>query len=155
MCAAGLLNLDETDRKILAELSRSGRSSYREIGEIVGLTRPAVRERILRMEEAGVIAGYRADIDTDALGRALHVMITFRFNPEGKYEKKPNDLLVPLLRGCSDVLRFWEIYGELDFLIEAAFSSKDSMHAFLDRLREYGFVRSHLIAMTENTGPLR
>ena len=155
MRAADLLKIDETDRKILAELSRRGRSSYREIGDAVGLTRPAVRERILRMEEAGVISGYSADIDTDALGRALHVMITFKFDPDRKYEKKPNDLLIPLLRGCGDVLRFWEIFGELDFLIEAAFSSKDTMHAFLDRLREYGFVRSHLIAMTENTGPLR
>ena len=150
-----MLKLDETDRKILAELSRRGRSTYKEIGDIVGMTRPAVRERILRMEESGVITGYRADVDTDALGRALHVMITFKFNPDRNYGKRPNDLLIPLLRECSDVLRFWEIYGELDFLIEAAFSSKDSMHAFLDRLREYGFVRSHLIAMTENTGPLR
>ena len=102
MRAADLLKIDETDRKILAALSRRGRSSYKEIGDAVGLTRPAVRERILRMEEAGVISGYSADIDTDALGRALHVMITFKFDPDRKYEKKPNDLLIPLLRGCAD-----------------------------------------------------
>ena len=63
--------------------------------------------------------------------------------------------MIPGLRACPDVLRFWEIYGELDFLIEAAFSSKDAMHAFLDELRDYGFVRSHLIAMTESAAPVR
>ena len=48
-------NLDATDWKILAELQRDARSSYKEIGEAVGMTRPAVRERILRMEESGVV----------------------------------------------------------------------------------------------------
>ena len=150
-----IYNLDSTDRKILIELARNGRSTYKEIGDLVGMTRPAVRERILRMEEAGVITGYKAEVDTDALGRALHVMINFKFNTDRKYEKKPNDVLIPVLRACPDVLRFWEIYGELDFLVEAAFSSKDAMHAFLDELRDYGFVRSHLIAMTESAAPVR
>lgn len=150
-----IYNLDSTDKKILIELARNGRSTYREIGDLVGMTRPAVRERILRMEEAGVITGYRAEVNSDALGRALHVMINFKFNTDRKYEKKPNDVLIPVLRACPDVLRFWEIYGELDFLIEAAFSSKDAMHAFLDELRDYGFVRSHLIAMAESAAPVR
>ena len=82
-------NLDATDWKILAELQRDARSSYKEIGEAVGMTRPAVRERMLRMEESGVVTGYRAEIDTDALGRALHVMISFKFNSDQKYDKNP------------------------------------------------------------------
>ena len=62
--AANKNNLDETDWNILRELQRDARSSYKEIGDAVGMTRPAVRERILRLEENGVIAGYRAEIDT-------------------------------------------------------------------------------------------
>lgn len=100
-------NLDATDWKILAELQRDARSSYKEIGEAVGMTRPAVRERMLRMEESGVVTGYRAEIDTDALGRALHVMISFKFNSDQKYDKKPNDILIPILRSSSDVIHFW------------------------------------------------
>ena len=53
-------NLDATDWKILAELQRDARSSYKEIGEAVGMTRPAVRERMLRMEESGVVT-FRED----------------------------------------------------------------------------------------------
>lgn len=140
--------LDITDWKILAELQRDARISYKEIGEAVGMTRPAVRERILRMEENGVITGYRAEINTDAVGKSLHVMVSFKFNSDKRYAKKPNDVLIPFLKSTPDVIHFWEIYGELDFLIEAAFCSKDMMHKFLDELRNYGFVRSHLIAMS-------
>ena len=138
--------LDSTDILILAELQRNSRISYKEIGDSVGLTRPAVRERVLRLEESGVIAGYGTEIDTDALGYSLHVMISFKFDPDLKFAEKPNDVLMPLLDCETSVLHYWEIYGELDFLIEAAFASKESMHAFLDKLRGYGFVRSHLIA---------
>ena len=140
--------IDETDRKILAEVQRDARITYKEIGDAVGMTRSAVRERVARLEEAGIISGYRAEIDTDALGRALHVMISFKFNLDKKFDKKPNDVLIPILNASPDVLRFWEIYGDLDFLIEAAFSGKEQMHKFLDDLREWGFVRSHLIAMS-------
>lgn len=110
------------------------------------MTRPAVRERIIRMEETGIISGYHAEINVDNLGKSVHVMISFKFNSETKYPKKPNDVLIPFLDSRSEVLRYWEIYGDLDFLIEAAFVTKESLHGFLDELRNYGFVRSHLIA---------
>lgn len=147
--------LDITDWKILAELQCNARITYKGIGEAVGMTRPAVRERIIRMEESGIIIGYKTEINTDALGRSLHVMISFKFNSDQKYANKPNDVLIPFLESTPDVLHFWEIYGELDFLIEAAFCSKERMHKFLDELRNYGFVRSHLIAMSMNGAVIR
>lgn len=137
---------DKTDLMIIEALKRNARLSYKEIGDAVSLTRPAARERILRLEDSGVIKGYTAVIDTDELGFALHVMIIFKFDPDRKFGAKPNDVLIPVLDAAPNVLRYWEIYGDLDFLIEAAFAAKDEMHAFLDRLRDYGFVRSHLIA---------
>lgn len=148
MCAKRA-ELDDTDWKILEILQKEARSTYSDVGEAVGLTRPAARERVLRLEEAGVVTGYSADIETDALGRGLHVMVSFKFNSDRSFPEKPNDVLIPKLRACAEVLRFWEIYGELDFLIECAFRTKDAMHAFLDDLRELGFVRSHLIAAAE------
>ena len=105
--AANKNNPDATDWKILRELQQDARKTYKEIGETVGMTRPAVRERILRLEESVVITGYKAEIDTDALGRALHVMISFKFNSGQKYDKKPNDILIPILRSSSDVIHFW------------------------------------------------
>lgn len=138
--------LDSTDWKILEELQKDARLPFKKIGDAVGMTRPAVRERILRMEEAGIISGYHAEINVDALGKSIHVMINFKFNSDTKYPEKPNDVLRPFLASTPEVVRYWEIYGDLDFLIEAAFTTKDSLHKFLDDLRNYGFVRSHLIA---------
>lgn len=144
--------LDATDWKILALLQKDARVTYQEIGRAVGLTRPAARERVLRMEERGVIARCGAELDAEAVGRALHVMITFKFNPDAQFSGTPNATLAPLLENSREVIRFWEIYGELDFLIEAAFRSKDEMRGFLESLRAYGFVRSHLIAAERSLG---
>lgn len=138
--------LDSTDLQILAVLQREARVTFKEIGEMVAMTRPAVRERILRMEEAGIITGYHAEIDTDAIGKSLHVMINFKFDSDFRYSEKPNDRLMSYLDSRAEVIQYWEIYGDLDFLIEAAFSSKKNLHVFLDEMRSYGFVRSHLIA---------
>jgi Lrp/AsnC family leucine-responsive transcriptional regulator len=146
--AAKKVDLDSTDWKILACLHRNARATFQEIGSVVAMTRPAVRERVLRMEEAGLIEGYRAEINTDALGRSVHVMIHFKFNSDRVYPGKPNDVLIGFLDSSPSVVRYWEIYGELDFLIEASFDSKTNLHRFLDDLRTYGFVRSHLIAST-------
>jgi Lrp/AsnC family transcriptional regulator, leucine-responsive regulatory protein len=56
--------LDQIDWKILKELQIDARISYAELGRRVGLTTPAVIERIRKLEDAGIIKGYRADIDT-------------------------------------------------------------------------------------------
>ena len=145
--------LDSTDRKILGELQKDARQSFSKIGDTVGLTRPAVRERTLRMEEAGVITGYHAEIDVDRIGRSVHVMISFKFDSDTKYPEKPNDTLTPLLDAAPEVIRYWETYGDLDFLIEAAFSTKDGLRRFLEDLRNLGFVRSHLIAAAVRSEP--
>lgn len=148
------IKLDSTDWKILAELKRNARATFKAIGDFVKMTRPAVRERIQRMEEAGVISGYHAEIDIDALGKTIHVMVIFKFNSDLLYKEKPNDVLIQFLDQAQEVIQYWETYGDLDFLIEAAFYSKDELHMFLDDLRSYGFVRSHLIAASFNGGNL-
>ena len=60
--------IDETNRLILSELQDDGRLTVAELGRRVGLSSPAVAERLQRLERDGVIAGYRADIDPRALG---------------------------------------------------------------------------------------
>lgn len=138
--------LDPTDWKILAELQTDARKTYQEIGDAVGMTRPAVRERILRLEEAGVITGYRTEIAPSAAGRSLHAMLVFKFSPDADFGgKKPNDVLVSLLNSSSNVVHYWDIYGDLDFLIETASSTKEDMDALVSKLRNYGFVRTHII----------
>ncbi len=67
--------LDAIDRDILDVLSRDGRASWRELGERVRLSANAVAERVRRLERAGVIRGYRAEIDQRALGNTIEALI--------------------------------------------------------------------------------
>jgi Lrp/AsnC family transcriptional regulator, leucine-responsive regulatory protein len=71
-------HLDATNRQLIAALQTDARLSLAELGRRVGLTAPAVGERLARLEEAGVIRGYHADIDPRALGYDLSVILRIR-----------------------------------------------------------------------------
>jgi len=73
--------LDATNRRLLSELQADARLSLAELGRRVGLSSPAVAERLQRLEASGVISGYRAIVDPRALGLALTVVIRIRPAP--------------------------------------------------------------------------
>ena len=73
--------LDDTNRRLLAELQDNARTSLAELGRRVGLSSPAVAERLQRLERSGVITGYRAVVDPRALGFTLNVVIRVRPAP--------------------------------------------------------------------------
>lgn len=145
--------LDATDLKIMELLKNDARISYQQLGESVGLTRPAVRERVAKLEENGVILGYHAELNPEAAGRGMHAMLAFKFNLDMDYAgKSPNETLIPFLKAHKTVVRYWETYGDLDYLIEAAAPTKEDLERFLEKLRGFGFVRTHLIMLCETTG---
>ena len=67
--------MDVTDYRIIEILQKDGRISMKDLGKIVGLTSPAVSERVKRLEESGVIEGYKAIVNPDALGRVIKAFI--------------------------------------------------------------------------------
>ncbi len=69
------MKLDDIGWMLLTELQRNGRASYRELGGLVGLTAPAVAERMRRMQTDGIIAGYRADVSLEAVGLPIVAMV--------------------------------------------------------------------------------
>jgi Lrp/AsnC family transcriptional regulator, leucine-responsive regulatory protein len=73
--------LDDTNRRLLAELQDNARLSLAELGRRVGLSPPAVAERVQRLEQRGVILGYRAEINPRALGLSLSAIIRIRPAP--------------------------------------------------------------------------
>lgn len=74
--------LDEINRDLLDLLQTDGRMSYKELGERIGLTAPAVAERVRKLEDAGVIRGYRAIVDCEALG--FPILSIIRLNAPGQ-----------------------------------------------------------------------
>jgi Lrp/AsnC family leucine-responsive transcriptional regulator len=71
--------LDAMDRRILRSLARDGRESYQAIADEVGLSRPAVMERVKRLEEAGYILGYRAQLDRARVGLPVTAFVAVRY----------------------------------------------------------------------------
>src|SRR5712671_342894 len=76
-----LPRLDETDRKIIGELTSDGRVSFAELGRRVNLSSPAVAERVQRLERAGVITGYRAELDPRMIGYPLTAIVRVKPAP--------------------------------------------------------------------------
>ncbi len=73
-----MVYLDDINRELLDILQLDGRISYKELGERIGLTPPAVAERVRKLEDAGVISGYRAVVDYEALGFPILCVIRLK-----------------------------------------------------------------------------
>jgi len=71
--------LDAVDRKIVRQLASDGRASYQAIADEVGLSRPAVMERVKRLEEAGYITGYLARVDRAKSGFPVTAFVAVRY----------------------------------------------------------------------------
>src|ERR1017187_9646582 len=93
--------LDETNWKIIGELQQNGRVSFAELGRRVGLTLPAVAERVRKMEDAGIITGVHAEIDPAKIG--LPIVALIRISVVG-------DVLARLNKTVRDMPEVLECY---------------------------------------------
>lgn len=95
--------LDQTDRDIIAVLAADARAPLAEIGKIVGLSGPAVGERLRRLQEAGVIEGFTARIDPEALGYTMEAIV--RIKPRSKQMHAVEEMirLEPRFTACDRV----------------------------------------------------
>jgi Lrp/AsnC family leucine-responsive transcriptional regulator len=128
--AAGL---NRIDRQILQLLRQDGRMPHAAIAKVVGLSGPAVHERIRKLESRGVIAGYTAVLDPQALDRdhVAFVMVTLS---EGN-EFAADDPIVARICDEPDVLEFHRIAGEDCYLIKIRTSTNKDLERLLRRIR--------------------
>jgi len=131
--------LDATDRKIIGELIADGRVSYAELGRRVSLSPPAVAERVQRLERAGVITGYRAEIDPRALGYPLTAII--RIKPAARQLPKIPQLAaeIPEISECH------RITGEDCFFLKVHLRSIEELSPLLDRFLLYGETTTSIV----------
>ena len=130
--AADLPKLDPTDRKIVGELVVDGRLSFAELGRRVSLSSPAVAERVQRLERAGVITGYRAEIDPRKLGYALIAIVRIKPSP-GRLSRIPE-----LAAEIPEVAECHRITGEDCFYLKVHLRSIDDLSGLLDSFLVYG-----------------
>jgi len=139
--------LDSTDRSLLVELQQDARLSLAELGRRVGLSSPAVAERVARLTEEGVIRGFRAEIDPRAVGYALSAIV--RVRPAPRQLKAVADLA----RETPEVVECHRITGEDCFFLKAHVTSVEHLEEVIDRFVAYGQTTTSI--MQTSPVPLR
>ncbi len=135
--------LDDVDWRILGLLQENARLSFRKIGEEIGLTPPAVAERVRRLEESGVLTGYHATIDQEKLGLTITAMIHIN-TPCEKTER-----FMDFVQGVSEVLECYCVTGTESFIVKIAVESVQHLNDLLYRIKPYGDVRTSVILSTQ------
>jgi Lrp/AsnC family leucine-responsive transcriptional regulator len=131
--------LDETNVRLLDELQRDPRLAMAELGRRVGMSSPAVTERIRRLEEAGIIAGYRLDLNPAALGLPLAAYVRIRPDP-GQLPK-----IAGLARRIPEVVECHRITGEDCYILKVHFPAMDQLDRILDQFLAYGNTTTSII----------
>jgi Lrp/AsnC family leucine-responsive transcriptional regulator len=131
--------LDAINRRLLAELRRDPRLTMAELGRRVGMSSPAVTERVRRLEDAGIIAGYRLDLDPAALGLPLAAFIRIRPDP-GQLPR-----VAELARQIPEVVECHRITGEDCFILKIHFPAMDQLDRILDRFLAYGTTTTSIV----------
>jgi Lrp/AsnC family transcriptional regulator, leucine-responsive regulatory protein len=124
--------LDATNRALLAELQADARLPVAELGRRVGLSPPAVAERLRRLEADGVIRGYRADIDPRALGFALGAVL--RIRPAPRQIPK----VAEIARDTPEVVECHRITGEDCYFMRLHVRDVEHLEEVIDRFTPFG-----------------
>jgi DNA-binding Lrp family transcriptional regulator len=125
--------LDETDRRIVAQLARDARLPNNVLAERAGVAPSTCLGRVRALRERGVIRGYHADIDPAALGRSLQAMIAVRLQSSARGHIRTFAAEVARL---DEVLNVYFLGGKDDFLLHVAAASSETLREFVENLSD-------------------
>jgi Lrp/AsnC family leucine-responsive transcriptional regulator len=131
--------IDRTDWRLLEELQRDGRASYADLARVVAMSPSAVAERIRRMEEAGVIAGYRAVVDPERVGLQVMAMVRLRY-PTGNYRP-----FHALLDTTPEIIEAHHVTGEDCFVLKVLTRSMRHLEEVTGRISGLGAVTTSVV----------
>ncbi len=129
--------LDERDLEIVAALQDDARATYADLGKRVGLSASSVHDRVRKLEQAGVIRGYRADIDPEAIG--LFVTAFIAVSPLDP--SQPDDL-PDRVREFPEVVDCFSVAGEMNYILKVRTPTTGGLEDLIRRLREKGEVQT-------------
>jgi Lrp/AsnC family leucine-responsive transcriptional regulator len=135
--------LDPTDIAIIEALQADGRMAVSELGRRIGLSQPATSERVKRLEERGIIAGYGARIDPASLGFGMMAIIRLRTTHE---------YIRPCLKQFSEMPQIMEVLrltGEDCFLLKVLVPSPGELETIVDAIARFGAVTTSLVLRGE------
>lgn len=140
--------LDKVDQAILATLQVEGRLSLSELGRRIGLSQPAMSERVRRLEDNGVITGYGARIDAHALGLSTAAIIRIRTTHE---HIRP---CLDLFARMPEVIEVHRVTGEDCFILRALVPSPGDLERIVDAVARYGSVTTSVVLRSEAPKPI-
>jgi Lrp/AsnC family leucine-responsive transcriptional regulator len=138
--------LDPINRRLLQELQADARVTMAELGRRINLSAPAVGERVQRLERAGVITGYRAEVDPKAIGFPIAAVV--RVRPTTRQLQK----IPELAREIPEVVDCHRITGEDCFFVKLHLRSMDDLEEILDRFIVLGQTTTSIIHSSPLTG---
>lgn len=146
--------LDNTGWQILRVLQENARISFSELGRQVGLSAPAVAERVRKLEDAGIISGYHAEINPASVGYTVLAFI--RIGSTGQNCSR----CAEAIKDIQEVLECHRVTGSDSFFLKVIVPSINHLEALIDQLQPYGETTTTLVlssAVTRRTiehGPL-
>jgi len=138
--------LDETNARLIAALQGDARLTLAELGRRVGLTPPAVGERLARLEETGVIRGYHADVDPAAVGYGLSIIL--RIRPAARMIAK----VAELARATPEVTECHRVTGEDCFVMRVHVRDVAHLEEIIDAFVLYGQTTTSIIQSSPVAG---
>ena len=131
--------IDALNWSILKALQKNSRESFASIGREVGLTPPAVAERVKKMEDLGILEGYYARVSYVKAGYQLKAIITLKAFM-GKLQP-----FLALIKSLPEVINCYRITGNENIIMEVVLRDQFHLEQFIDRLIQYGETRTHII----------
>ncbi len=122
--------MEEIDRAIVAALTADGRLSYTDLAERVGLSVSAVHQRVRRLEQRGIIKGYTARIDFEALGLPLSAFVAVRPIDPSQPDDSPERL-----REITEIESCWSVAGDESYILKVRVATPADLEDLLARVR--------------------
>ncbi|GED69912.1 AsnC family transcriptional regulator [Brevibacillus reuszeri] len=122
--------MDQIDRNILYHLQHQARISMTELGKCVGLSQPAVTERVKRMEEKGIIEQYRTIVSPEKIGKHAAAYMPFH--------TRDCDGFIEFCRSSPEVIECHRISGEYNYMLKIITDSIRSLEEFANKCNKYG-----------------
>jgi Lrp/AsnC family transcriptional regulator, leucine-responsive regulatory protein len=132
--------LDETGWLLLQELQKNARLSYSELGQRIGLSSPAVAERMRKMEEAGIISGYHVELNMAKVGLPVLAIIRLGSNAGQSCTR-----IAAQVSEIPEVLECYRVTGNDSVVIKVGAASVDHLERIIDQLGVYGLPTTSLV----------
>ena len=134
--------MDNIDRKILTLLQENARTPLKVIAEQVFLSSPAVSARIERLEAAGLITGYQAQLSAASMGYQIKAFISLEIEPKQKPE------FYPYVERCPNVMECNCVTGDYSMLLKVCFHTTQELDQFINQLDQFGRTRTQIVFST-------